>query len=150
MRFNDEQGNRKNLSTGVTYPLKCTNKQKAQALKQAKKAAKQRVLEYFGMDDKKEPFRVHRLSGYLEHHYYPHVRTNCAESTLVSYQNALTHLLRICGYKPLKAYKRSDLQYYKVQRFDKENIQKTTINIELRSVKAAFNWAYKNEYIDKF
>ncbi|MDR9409989.1 MAG: site-specific integrase [Balneolaceae bacterium] len=150
VRFNDEQGQRKNLSTGVTYPLKYTNKQKAQALKQAKKVAKQRVLEYFGMADKKESFKVHRLSDYLEHHYYPHVRTNCAESTLVSYRNALTHFLRICGDKPLKAYKLSDLQYYKVHRFEKEQIKKTTINIELRSVKAAFNWAYKNEYVDKF
>lgn len=52
--------------------------------------------------------------------------------------------------KPLKAYKRPDLQDYEVQRFEQEQIQKTTINIELRSVKAAFNRAYKNEYIDKF
>lgn len=64
------------------------------------------------------------------------------------YRNALQNFRRICGDRPIGNYKRSDIQDYKLQRLE-ENIKKTTINIEMRSIKAGFSWAEKNEYLLK-
>jgi len=88
------------------------------------------------------------LSEYLEEYYYPRVRANCADSTLTSYQGALGHFIRICGDHPLDHYKRNMFNKYKIHRYDKDDIRKTTINIELRSIKTAFTWAYKNDFLD--
>ena len=150
VRFTDESGKVRNLSTGVCLPLKYTNKQRAEAERQADKAAKKKVLQTLGMDHPETKKNIDKLSEYLSRYYYPHLRTNRAERTLETYQRSLDHFIRICGDKPLQSYSRSQIHDYKIQRFDKEGIKKTTINIELRSIKAAFSWAYKNDYLEKF
>jgi len=65
------------------------------------------------------------------------------------YINALNRLLDICGNRNINEYKRSDIQNYKMHRLNLDGIKKTTINIELRSIKAGFNWRMKNEYLQK-
>lgn len=57
--------------------------------------------------------------------------------------------MRICGNRPIQAYRRNHIEQYKNHRFDKDGIKKTTINLEVRSIKAAFNWAYKQEFVEK-
>lgn len=148
IRFFDEYGQKKHLSTGITYPLRSTKKARAIAHKKAGKAAPMLIAKYLSGLNQVKP-KIESLKVFLLNHYYPHIRSNVKASTVVSYKNALTHFLRICGSKPIAAYSKTDLQKYKVNRFDKEGIQKTTINIELRSIKAAFSWAYKNDYLDR-
>lgn len=150
VRFDDENGNQKNLSTGITIPLNYSNKQRIEAEKKAEKAAEQKVLEYFNMDHPSARQSIPQLSTYLEEYYYPHLRTNRAERTLETYKRALDYFLKICGDKPLPAYNRSHVHDYKIHRFDIDDVRKTTINIELRSIKAAFSWAYKNDYVERF
>ncbi len=150
VQFNDETGRLRSLSTGVTLPLKYTNKQRDEAEHQAKIAAKKKVLKALGMDHPTTKKNIDKLSVYLDRYYYPHIRTNRAERTLETYQRSLDHFIRVCGDKPLQAYSRSHIHDYKIIRFDTDGIQKTTINIELRSIKAAFSWAYKNDFLDKF
>jgi len=150
VQFNDETGRLRSLSTGVTLPLKYTNKQRDEAEHQAKIAAKKKVLKALGMDHPTTKKSIDKLSDYLDRYYYPHIRTNRAERTLETYQRSLDHFIRVCGDKPLQAYSRSHIHDYKIIRFDTDGIQKTTINIELRSIKAAFSWAYKNDFLDKF
>lgn len=148
IRFNDEHGQKKHLSTGVTYPLKSSKKVRDKAHKEAEKVAHDKIIEFYSGEKKAKP-KIESLRAFLSHHYYPHIRSNLADSTVVSYQNALSHFIRICGSKPISAYSRKDIQHYKITRYDAEGIQKTTTNIELRSVKAAFSWAYKNDYLEK-
>ena len=149
VRFTDEIGKERTLSTGVCLPLTYTNKQRAKAERQASKAAKKKVLQTLGMDHPETKKSIDKLSIYLKQYYYPHLRTNRAERTLETYSRALDHFIRICGDKPLPAYSRSHIHDYKIHRLDTDGVKKTTINIELRSIKAAFSWAYKNDYMDK-
>lgn len=150
VRFEDDNGEVRNLSTGVTLPMKHTNKQRKEAEDEAKKAAKERVLKAMDMDNPAVRQQIQKLREYLDKIYFPYLETNRAESTVVSYKNALSHFIRICGNKPLQAYKKTHLNEYKIFRFTNEGIKKTTINIELRSIKAAFSWAYKNDYTTHF
>lgn len=89
------------------------------------------------------------LFEFLKQDYYPYVDTHCQPTTLVSYKNALSHFLRICRNRKMNQYKRIDLKRYKQYRHNKEGIRKTTINIEIRSIKAAFNLACNYVLIDK-
>lgn len=148
VRFYDEYGLQKNLSTGVTYSLNASKKQRAHARKEAEKVAKDKIIDFYSGVGKKKP-KIASLSSFLHSHYYPHIRSNLSETTVISYTNALKHFMRICGSKPIAAYGKDDIHHYKIIRFDSEAIKKTTINIELRSIKAAFSWAYKNDYLDK-
>lgn len=148
VRFIDEYGQEKNLSTGVTYPLNASAKLRAKAQKEAEAVAEEKIIDYYHDGPRKSRPKIESLSVFLANHYFPHVRSNLAESTFISYRNALNHFIRICGSKPIAAYSKADIQQYKISRFDKEDIKKTTINIELRSIKAAFSWAYKNDYLE--
>ncbi|MDR8392254.1 tyrosine-type recombinase/integrase [Aliifodinibius sp. S!AR15-10] len=151
VRFEDEQGNRRHLSTGVTYPLDASKRERKQAQKRAEKKATQLVVEYFKdyRVQQEQKNRAMLLSDYLEDYYYPHVRSSCAKTTLTTYKKGLRYFLRIIGDHPIDSYDRQMINEYKLHRFDKEDVRKTTINIELRSIKAAFSWAYKNDYLDK-
>lgn len=150
VRFEDQHGKQRNLSTGVAIPFKHTNKQRYEAEKQAEKAAKQKVLSHFDMNHPVRKKSIDKLTDYLENYYYPHMRANRAARTLQTYQRALNHLLELSGDHPLPFYNRSHMHDYKIHRFDNDGVRKTTINIELRAIKAAFSWAYKNDYVDHF
>lgn len=149
--FTDENGEEKRKSTGVTYGFDATKKERRQARQKAEKKAREILMEFFkesGASTRQE-VQTYKLSDYLQDYYFPRVRANCEPATLVSYKKSLKYFMRICGDHDLSEYKRFDLETFKMQRFDKENIAKTTINIELRSIKAAFGWAYKNELLDR-
>lgn len=155
LKYTTASGKRKALSTGVTYPLNASKKERKKAHQKAERKAIDILMEHFqdrdfmkGQQEEPEDQAI-LLSDYLEEYYWPRVRSNCAESTLVSYQGALGHFMRIREDQPLDQYSRSDVNKFKLHRFDKEGIRKTTINIELRSIKTAFNWAYKNDLLDK-
>ena len=150
VRFEDEHGEQRNLSTGVTLPLRHTNKQRKEAEKKAQKEAKKRVLKAMGMHNPSVRQQIQTLREFLHKTYYPYLKTNRAQGTVTSYQIALREFLRICGNRPLEAYNKTHFNNYKIHRYNKDGIKKTTINIELRSIKAAFSWAYKQDYITHF
>lgn len=150
VRFEDENGNQKNFSTGVTFPLKYTNRQRMQARKKAEEVAKRRILRYFNREKELEKSKIDRLSTYLERYYYPHLQTNRSEQTLKTYQRAFDHLLENSGDHPLPYYDKSHIHDYKIYRCHKHGVRKTTVNIELRSIKAGFYWAFKNDYTERF
>ena len=151
VQFEDQYENEVRRSTGITYPLDATKKTRQKAKKKAATEAKEIVQEY--LENNQEPYQespnqVPRLKAYLKQDYWPYVEANCAESTLVSYQGALGHFVRICKDRPMDAYRLIDIERYKQRRLS-EDIQKTTINIEMRSIKAAFSWAFKYNLIDR-
>lgn len=150
VRFIDDHGTQRDLSTGVCLPLKHTNQQLKQAKEQARKKAKVKVLQAMGLEKPEVREQLQTLRDYLRTVYYPYLNANRAKTTLESYRNALSHFLDICGNKPMEAYNKSHLNEYKNHRYSKDGIKKTTINIELRSIKAAFNWAFKHDYMTRF
>lgn len=100
VRFEDQYGKQRNLSTGVTFPFKHTNMQRYDAERKAEKAAKKKVLRYLGMDRTVKTKRIDRLSDYLTCYYYPHMKANRAPRTLETYKRALKYLLQLCGITP--------------------------------------------------
>lgn len=149
VKFTDADGYKRRLSTGVVMPLKHTNKQRKKAKKQAEEAAIKKIKEDLGYGKKEKKPEILTLSKYLKAKYYPYLRTNRAPRTLETYKRSMDKFIQICGNRPLEAYKRSHIEEYKNHRFDKDGVKKTTINIEIRSIKAAFNWAYKHEFVQK-
>lgn len=106
--------------------------------------------EYLSTSVLNKPKRsVIRLEEFLQDYYYHYTQTNLNYYTYVSYKNALTHFQDICGNKPMNAYKLMDMDTYKSHRKIKQNIRETTINIEMRSIKTAFNYAFRRELIPR-
>ncbi|MAO64827.1 MAG: hypothetical protein CL666_07480 [Balneola sp.] len=149
VRFEDQHGQTKTLSTGVSYPLRTNKKDREKAFKKAQEQAIEIVMTNFngGVDPRIDPTPL--LSKYLEEKYFKHIKLDLSESSIRIYTNALHNFVRICGDRRVNDYKRSDIQDYKLYRMENEGIKKTTINIELRSIKAGFNWGLKNEYIER-
>lgn len=80
VKFTDDEGNQKALSTGVTYPLDATNQQRKQAQQQAEKKAIDILMEHFEQQrilaeqpGQQEPMD---LSDYLREYYFPHVASS--------------------------------------------------------------------------
>lgn len=151
VRFNDQYDNEITLSTGVSYSFEATKKQIRQARHKAIESGRKIVVTYQSKHQAlaTEQSANPQLSAFLKQDYYPHVVMHCQPSTLVSYKGALSHFQRICHNRKMNQYKRIDLERYKQVRHNKEGIRKTTINIEIRSIKAAFNWAYNYDLIGK-
>lgn len=150
VRFNDQHGKQRNLSTGVAIPLNYTNKQRVEGERKAEKAAKKKVLQYFDKDHPVTKKSIDRLSDYLNEYYYPHLKTNRAPRTLQTYKRGFNYFIQICGDQPLSYYNKSHFHDYKIYRCNEDGVKKTTVNIELRAIKAGFYWAFKNDYIERF
>jgi len=149
VKFIDADGIQRRLSTGVVLPLKHTKKQRKEAKQQAEVAAINKIKNDSGYGNTEKKPEILTLSNYLESKYYPYLRTNRAPRTLETYKRSLDTFIRICGNRPIQAYRRNHIEEYKNHRFDKDGVKKTTINLEVRSIKAAFNWAYKQEFVEK-
>lgn len=150
VRFHDQYGNRVSRSTGVTYGLKTTKKERKAAYKEAEKKAKEIVDRFF--EENKDPRQSicrTRLSRFLDETYFPYVKLNRRPNTLEEYKVALRHFLRICKDRQLDGYHVMDMERYKIVRVEKDGCRKTTINIEMRAIKTVFSRAYKWELIDR-
>ena len=86
VRFEDQIGNEVDRSTGVTYGLDATKKERQQAKKEAAQKAKQIIEEYHQQLEVPAPSpepappqpQVPHLATYLEQDYWPYVGSNCA------------------------------------------------------------------------
>lgn len=148
LRYKEPNGRKRNLSTGISYPLKASRKQQAEAKRKAEKIGLQMLLDVKAKGQQKKR-SSEKLSNFLEYKYFVHVKNNMSENSERIYVNALNRFLDICGNRNINDYKRSDIQNYKMHRLNIDGVKKTTINIELRSIKAGFNWGLKNEYLQK-
>jgi len=149
--FEDENGDRIRRSTGISYPKGASKKKREIAHKNAEEKGIELVLDYFKnhRQSQQEKEKALPLSTYLEDYYLPDLKSDSAESTYDRYKLAFKHLLRICGDLPLDEYDRQLISEYKLYRLNKDQVEKTTINIELRSIKACFSWAVKNDFLVK-
>ncbi|MCH2449124.1 MAG: tyrosine-type recombinase/integrase [Gracilimonas sp.] len=148
VQYRETNGRRRTLSTGISYPLRASKKVRDAAMKKAERLGIERMLE--DKAQKKEKRRINeKFSNFLKDKYFVHVKNNMAENSVPIYVNAMNRFMSICGNKNVNAYQRSDIQDYKLHRLNVDGVKKTTINIELRSIKAGFNWGQNNEYIQK-
>ena len=150
VRFHDFYGNEITRSTGVSYSLKSTQKDRKAAWREAEKKATEIVDDY--QSENKDPRTSicrTRLSRFLEETYYPYLKLNRRLGTYKNYRRGLKHFLRICKDRPLDGYNRMDVEHYKIVRIDKDGCKKTTVNIEMRAIKTAFSTACKWELIDR-
>lgn len=72
---------------------------------------------------------------------------NLTISTVSSYQYSFRYLKQILGNKPIKLYTARDFEHYKTVRI--KTVTQTTCNIELRTLKAGFNYAVKWNWLDR-
>jgi len=150
VRFRDPFDNEITRSTRIGYELDASKKERKKAKKKAEINAKEIIQEYFEDYEQayRDPDQNPRLSDFLKEDYWPNKEISCAQSTVTRYKSNLDNFLRICKDRPMDAYRRIDIVRFKQIRIN-EGITKVTANIEMRSVKAAFNWAYKYDLIDK-
>ena len=66
------------------------------------------------------------------------IKNNFAPATLLLYKNAIRNLDSLFGYKPIKSINLIDIEEYKSKRL--KTISPVTLNIELRTIKAFFNY----------
>jgi integrase/recombinase XerD len=66
------------------------------------------------------------------------IKNNFAPTTILLYRNAIRNLDSLFGYKPIKSITLIDIEEYKSKRL--KSISPVTLNIELRTIKAFFNY----------
>ncbi len=66
------------------------------------------------------------------------IKNNFVPGTLLLYKSAIRNLDSLFGYKPIKSITLIDIEEYKSQRL--KTISPVTLNIELRTIKAFFNY----------
>ncbi len=125
--------------TGKRSMVSCRTKYKSEAL---------RFLANFksGLKDQKRcrPIQVFHLSD-LQREVMNYVSQNLRRTTCLIYNRVLKDLLRIIENKPLKLISINDIEKFRSQR--QREVNHTTVNIELSTMKAIFNIAVRFEWI---
>ncbi|HKJ34259.1 MAG TPA: site-specific integrase [Balneolales bacterium] len=150
VRFRDPYENLITRSIHVSYGLNASAKVRREAFEEADKKAEEIIKDYYEKNkDPRAQIKTERLSRFLKDTYFPYIELNRRPNTLHGYKVALKHFLRICKDRPLNAYNRFDLETFKIHRAGKDGWRKTTINIEMRAIKAVFSRAYYWDLIDR-
>ncbi len=93
----------------------------------------------------RNPIHSITLSSFIGE-YIQYSAVNKARRTTEMDKRCLLAFLNILGDKRISSYKESDIEKFKVERV--KIISKTTVNIELRTCRAAFNIALKWQYLE--
>jgi len=75
-----------------------------------------------------------------------YLETNLRIGTIKIYRIAVKNFIRIVGDKPIRLFTEKDAEDYKVQRL--KEVSRSTINIDIATLKALFNIAVKLNYIN--
>jgi integrase len=96
---------------------------------------------------KKGPDGKMTLSEYVDY-FFELKRNSLRETTLERiYRPSFKALLSLCGNKPLSSYTVADVEVFKSERL--RNCAPTTVNIEFRTLRAAFNFAVEIGLIER-
>lgn len=76
-----------------------------------------------------------------------YAKTNYSSNTLELYNLSIKDLIRIIGNRPLFNLRLKDFEAFKVKRINE--VSRTTVNIEIRTIKAIFNLAFKFGYVEQ-
>jgi integrase len=150
--YYDEYKTKYRKSTGYGYSQSTSNAERLKILKLADIAAKKIVNKHFsGFEDIEDydPDGGMNLKTFLEKKYYDYLRVNRKPGTLTRAKVSADYFLRICGNRPLRAYRYNDIEVYKNTRFLNEGISKITIDIEVRAIKSFFMKAVKWDFLPR-
>lgn len=147
--FYDENGQRVTKSLKISYPLRHTQEVALRAHEKAQLAAKKLVRNYFkNFKEESLAFRsTYKLSKFFDEVYVPYLTTNRRAGSVVRMQKSMQRWIEVVGDLPLKRYTYQQMERYKKHRLDTGKITKSTIDIELRSVKTVFMKAHKWGYL---
>jgi len=128
-------------NTGKRKMISCKTKHKPEAIKflsnyknNSKQSQKQTSNSIYYIDDlKKEVLK--------------YTSDNLQNSTSQIYRRVLNDMLRIIKNKPVKLITNKEIEYYKSVRISE--VKKTTVNIELKTMKAIFNIALRWNWINE-
>jgi site-specific recombinase XerD len=109
------------------------------------KSKAQALLFLTNLKEKQNPAVSITLSNFLEE-YINFSKVNKARRATEMDQRGLNALLRVLGNKKISSFSVGDIEKFKSSRLN--DVSKTSVNIELRTCKAAFNIAMKWNYID--
>lgn len=122
----DGKGNRQKISTKCRY--------KAEALK---------FLQSFRSSEVDKKRLAHRTTiSIFKTKFIDYARHNLSSGTVVIYEAAFKHLEKLAGDIPLSNITPEHFDIYKTKRIEMK-VKPVTINMELRSLKAAFNTAFR-------
>jgi integrase/recombinase XerD len=116
--------------------ITCKTKQKREAYQ---------YLNKFQVEKKPIPTNQTLYIGNVKFEIMKYVSDNFTKSTYSIYKNSINHFERHFDKTPLKSITTKDIETYKAKRI--ESINKTTCNIELRTLKAVFSILVKWEYL---
>ncbi len=88
----------------------------------------------------------YRLSYFLER-FVESVRLHLAEGTISIHRNSICNFIRLCGDRRIRTITPEQVEHYKIQRV--KEVKHVTVNIELRSLRAAFNYAKRIKLIEE-
>jgi len=147
--FLDENANKVTKSLKVSYPKRHTKEVAAQAREKAERAAKKLVRNYYKtFKEESLAFRSrYKLSKFFDEVYIPYLATNRRKGSVVRMQKSMQRWIEVVGDRPLKQYTYQQMERYKNYRLDTSKVTKSTIDVELRSVKTVFMKAHKWGYL---
>ncbi|MBZ0203672.1 MAG: tyrosine-type recombinase/integrase, partial [Ignavibacteria bacterium] len=128
------------------YTDELTGKRKKISTKTKVKAEANQFLKLFNpehTDRIKKPSLIYL--DQLQGEVMKYANNNLTRSSIYIYQGVFKSLFRILGNKAIKYIPFTDIELYKAERI--KQVSKTSVNIELRTMKAIFNYAIKSLYI---
>jgi integrase/recombinase XerD len=127
------------FSTGKRRKLSTGTKLKSEATRFMFTFDKKRKVVH-----KPKPTPLITLSS-IKEEVVQYAQTNFSDKTKAMYEFAIKKMLLILGDKPIKLLSFRDFEYYKTERL--KTVCRTTVNIELRVMKAIFNYVIKLGYM---
>lgn len=124
------------------YKDKNTNKIKKISTKTKLKNEALKFVNSFNPDERKDEnvLKIYSLSE-LKDYVLKYTSQNYTASTNQIYRNTLNKFVGLIGNKRLNSLTINDIEFYKAERL--KSINKVTLNIEIRTLKAIFNLAIK-------
>ena len=104
------------------------------------------VVDVCNNQRKQNPAKSITLANFLDE-YIEFSKVNKARRATEMDHRGLNALLRVLGNRKISSFSVGDIEKFKTLRLN--DVSKTSVNIELRTCKAAFNVAMKWNYIDK-
>jgi integrase/recombinase XerD len=127
------------------YIDELTGKRKKISTKTKLKAEANQFLKLFNPDKKEQKKQPLIYLGQFQAEVMKYVINNLTKSSIHIYCSVFKNMVKVLGDKPIKHITFNDIELYKSERV--KDVSKTSVNIELRTMKAAFNYALKSHYI---
>lgn len=127
------------------YTDELTGKRKKISTKTKVKAEANHFLKLFNPDKKELKKQSLIFLEQFQVEVMKYVNNNLTKSSIHIYHSLFRNMIKILENKPIKHITFNDIELYKSERV--KFVSKTSVNIELRTMKAAFNFALKSHYI---